>query len=113
MSLQRKRLAERIAQPTPQEVRAARFKAGLNQTQAAQLISTALAKPYHSWHPYELPLGTKYARPIPLAVWELFVLMTDQHPMFSLMENQAGHGKSTAIGRIPLPDTTPDQLSLL
>lgn len=77
-------ITERIYQPTPEEVRAARDKVGLTQTQAAQLISPAQITPYRSWQCYEVAEGQKGGRVIPLAVWELFLLLTDQHPSLKL-----------------------------
>jgi len=77
-------ITERIRQPSPDEVRAARDRAGLTQAQAAQLISPAQIKPYRSWQCYEVPEGQKGGRAIPLAVWELFLLLTEQHPSLTL-----------------------------
>ncbi len=83
-----KPITERIAQPTPDEVRSTREKAGLTQTQAAQLVSTAKTAGYKTWAGYETPAGhpgqRSNHRAIPLAVWELFLLLTNQHPTFSL-----------------------------
>jgi hypothetical protein len=73
-------ILERIAQPTPEEVRAARKKAGLTQAEAAQLVSPAQGTPYRSWQSYEVATGKPGARVIPLAAWELFLLLTNQHP---------------------------------
>lgn len=77
-------ISDRIEQPTPEEVRQARDKAGLTQTQAAQLVSPAQVKPYRSWQCYEVAAGQKSGRAIPLAVWELFLLLTNQHPSMAL-----------------------------
>ena len=77
-------ITERVTQPTPEDVRQARDRAGLTQTQAAQLISPAQLKPYRSWQCYEVAAGQKGGRAIPLAVWELFLLLTEQHPSLAL-----------------------------
>ena len=60
------------------------MNAGLTQTEAAELISPAQIKPYRSWQGYETAEGQKDGRAIPLAVWELFLLLTNQHPTLVL-----------------------------
>ncbi len=77
-------IGKRITQPTPEEVRAARKAAGLTQGEAGELISPALVKPYRNWQSYEVRSGGAGARAIPLASWELFLLLTNQHPRFIL-----------------------------
>ncbi len=78
------RITARVAQPEPAEVRQARERAGLTQAQAAQLISPSTTKPYRTWQNYETPPGRTDHRPIPLAAWELFLLLTQQHPRLKL-----------------------------
>lgn len=86
---------ERLPQPTPEEVRAARKAAGLNQTQAAQLIGPAGAKGYRTWQRFEYPVGNKDHRAIHPGLWELFLLLTDQHPTLKLTRKRsASTGKS-------------------
>lgn len=86
-----KPIIERIGQPTPEEVRQAREKAGLTQTQAAELVSAAMTAPYKTWAGYETPAGESRKksnhRAIPLVVWELFLLMTDQHLTMMVSSN--------------------------
>lgn len=80
-----KPLIERIAQPTPQEVREARKAAGLTQAQAAALISPAQGKSsYRAWQVYEVEIGQPDHRAISLPTWELFLLLTDQHTTMRL-----------------------------
>jgi DNA-binding XRE family transcriptional regulator len=74
------RIASRIAQPTPAEIRLARARAGLSQTEAAALVSTADKAAYKTWAGYEQPVGNRNHRAIPLAAWGLFLLLTGQHP---------------------------------
>ena len=78
-------ISERIVQPTPVDVRSAREAAGLTQTQAAALVSPARVASYKTWSAYELEDGNPNRRSIPLAVWELFLLMTGQHPSMRLI----------------------------
>ena len=78
-------IAERVAVPGPDEIRLAREKAGLTQTQAALLVSTAGAKPHRTWQNYEAPRESRDHRPIRLATWELFLLMTNQHPALAVV----------------------------
>ncbi len=86
-------ITERITQPSPDEIRAARERARLNQTQAAGLVSPATAAGYKTWSGYEQPAGTRNHRAIPLAAWELFLLLTNQHPTKHL-KNGASTGES-------------------
>jgi len=83
-----KPITERINQPTPNAVRQAREKAGLTQSQAAELVSPAVTAPYKTWAGYETPASEpgrrSNHRAIPLATWELFLLLTDQHPSMRL-----------------------------
>lgn len=83
-----KTIVERISQPSASEVRIARKKVKLTQAGAAQLISPAQSSPYRSWQSYEVPEGQAGARAIPLATWELFLLLTDQHPTMRLISRQ-------------------------
>jgi len=86
-----KPITERLNQPTPTEVRIAREHAGLTQAQAAELVSTAKTKPYRTWSGYEIAdIENVNARAIPLATWELFLLLTDQHPAMKLSFRKAG-----------------------
>lgn len=80
-----KNISDRIQQPSPAQIRQARKAVGLTQAQAAQLISPAQSKPYRSWQSYEVAEGMPTARAIPLASWELFLLLTDQHPNMKLV----------------------------
>lgn len=83
-------IGERIARPTPEEVRAARKRANLTQTQAAQLISPATSRgAYRTWQAYEVAVGKDGHNDIPLVVWELFLLLTDQHPTLKLVQKRA------------------------
>ena len=63
-----------------------REAAGLTQTQAAALVSPAKVASYKTWSAYELEEGNPNRRVIPLAVWELFLLLTDQHPTMQVRE---------------------------
>lgn len=78
-------IVERVAQPSPKEVRMARLSANLSQAQAAQLVSGALSQPYRTWQGYEVAEGKAGHRAIPLATWELFLLLTDQHASYRLV----------------------------
>jgi hypothetical protein len=74
--------------PSPEEIRAARKHAGLTQTAAGQLVTNAGAKAYRTWQRYEAPLGHPEHRPIPIGLWELFLLLTDQHPTHRMVKKQ-------------------------
>jgi hypothetical protein len=78
-------ILSRIAAPTPGQVRLARERAGLTQTGAALLVSTAGTRPHRTWQNYEAPVDSHSHRPISLATWELFLLLTNQHPEMALV----------------------------
>lgn len=80
----------RVTAPTPEQIRQARKAAQLTQAQAAQLVSPAQCQPYRTWQGYEVALGAKGHRAIPLATWELFLLLTDQHPTLQAMPRTLG-----------------------
>lgn len=83
--MRNKPLSERITQPTPEEVRAARKAVALTQAQATALISTAHGESsYRVWQSWETPAELGNHRPIPLLSWEAFLLLTGQHPLLEL-----------------------------
>lgn len=61
-----------LEQPTRAEVRAARLKAELTQTQAGELVHASL-KTWQNWESE----GAE-GRKMPLAAWELFLIKTSQ-----------------------------------
>ena len=77
-------ITARIEQPGPDIVRRARCRAGLGQAEAAQLISSATSAPHRVWQNFEA-IGSNH-RDISPAAWELFLLLTDQHPALRLVE---------------------------
>ncbi len=87
-------ILDRLNQPTPEQIREARRRAKLNQLQAAKLVSGALKQPYRTWQGYEAEVGMDGHRAIPLSVWELFLLMTDQHPAFKLVPRYPKNDKT-------------------
>lgn len=60
------------ANPTPEQVRAARERAGLTQTDAAVLVHTTL----RTWQQWEAEAGTVGHRSMHPAFWELFTIKT-------------------------------------
>lgn len=58
--------------PLPAEVRAAREKAGLTQTESAELVHGTL----RAWQGWEAPTGQPAARKMHPGLWELFQLKT-------------------------------------
>ncbi len=93
-----KPISERVQQPTPQEIRSARKAAGLTQVQAAALVSPAQGKSsYRAWQIYEVDAGKPDHRTIPLPTWELFLLLTHQHPTLKVSRRRVpSTGKSEA-----------------
>lgn len=83
-------IASRVSSPDPDEVRTARERAGLTQAQAAEMVSPAQKVPYKTWAAYELPIGNPNRRSIPLASWELFLLLTGQHATIRAVFRESG-----------------------
>ncbi len=81
-------ITDRIEEPTPEEVRAARERAGLNQESAGALVSAA-GQPRRTWEKWEKPVDFDNHRAMPLATWELFLLLTDQHPSLKLTKRRS------------------------
>ncbi|MDN8102629.1 hypothetical protein [Burkholderia multivorans] len=77
--------SNKLPRPSPEQVRAARKAADLSQTEASQLVSDAGAKGYRTWQRYEATLRSADHRSIPNAIWELFLLLTDQHPTHKMV----------------------------
>lgn len=71
--------------PSPEEVRAVRKRLKLTQLDAAQITSIAEGKSYRSWQNFETDKGKPNHRQIPRATWELFLLLTNQHPYYCLV----------------------------
>ena len=91
-----KPINERISSPTPQDVREARAAAGLTQAQAAALVSPAKGKSsYRAWQVYEVEVGQPDHRTIPLPTWELFLLLTGQHPTMKLTKKRAPYTRNS------------------
>lgn len=87
----------RLPVPSPGEIKAARKAAGLTQQGAATLVSRSTAKAYRAWQGYEADVASSAHREIPAAVWELFMLLTDQHPAARLAPRrvQTARGEET------------------
>ncbi len=82
-------IIERIAHPSPEEVRQTRENASLTQSQAAEMVSPAKLAAYKTWAGYETPKGQKNHRAIPLSTWELFLLLINQHPSLKLSKKKS------------------------
>lgn len=63
-----------IEQPAPDDIKAAREHAGDTQAQAAARVHANL----RTWQSWEDSSGSKNARAIPLAAWELYLIKTGQ-----------------------------------
>ena len=74
-----------LCNPSPEEVREVRKRLNLTQREAAQVTSVTEGKSYRSWQNFETPAGMKNHRQIPRGTWELFLLLTNQHPHYSLV----------------------------
>lgn len=73
-------ITERTSQPTPDEIRRIREAAGLTQAQAASMILPSGR--FQTWMEYELPPDHANHHAIPVAAWELFLLLVRQHPFW-------------------------------
>jgi hypothetical protein len=84
------RIADRVQQPTPAAVRAARKTAKLTQAEASLMVADVpAARAERTWQNYEADVGKSTHRAIPLATWELFLLLTGQHPALELVQRPA------------------------
>lgn len=72
--------ATKMVDDSPAAIRAARTAAGLTQAQAAQLVGLG---DQARWAEYESSTNKRARRP-GSAVWQLFLLLTDQHPTHKL-----------------------------
>lgn len=80
-----KLLNERIGAPAPADIRTARLAANLTQAEAALLVADVLPdRAERTWQNYEADIHKSHHRAIPLATWELFLLLTNQHPSLAL-----------------------------
>lgn len=75
-------ITNRIGQPTPDEVRFTRESIGLTATEAGRMVSSAV-NAYSIWSGYETK-DQRRSRQIPLATWELFLLLNNRHPMYRM-----------------------------
>lgn len=82
-----------IRQPTKEEVRAARRAAGHTQAQAAETVHLGTSQ---RWHEYEAG-----ERNIDVSRWELYLLLTGQHP--SLKVNIRKVPKRPPVAEAPPP----------
>jgi hypothetical protein len=57
--------------------------------QAAKLVSPSKTKPYRTWQNYKIEAGQNGHRSIPLSTWEIFPLLTDQHPTHQMLSRDA------------------------
>ena len=64
--------------PIPHEIKRYRIDAGLTQPQAAALCGVAL----RTWKGYETPLMSQHSRIPSPAIWGLFLLALDKHPIY-------------------------------
>lgn len=67
-----------VQPPIPQEIKSMRIAHGLTQPQAAALCGVAL----RTWKGYETPLMSQHSRIPSPAVWGLFLLALDKHPIY-------------------------------
>jgi DNA-binding XRE family transcriptional regulator len=61
--------------PTPQQIKAARINCDCTQTEAAELCGVTT----RAWQLWEAD-----DRKIPWATWQLFLIKTNQHPIYGL-----------------------------
>lgn len=80
---------QKLPPPSPEDIREARKRSDLSQTEAGQLVTDAGKKAYRTWQRYESPVGNPDHRAIPIGLWELFLLLTDQHPTHRMVSRDA------------------------
>lgn len=65
--------------PTPSEITATRQAAGWTQAKSAHMVHVAIG----TWKQYESGIRTPH-----VALWELYLLKTGQHPTHTIAEKQ-------------------------
>lgn len=70
-------MAHTIHQPTPDEIRAARERAGHSAEAAGAVVHTD----GRTWRRWELGPGFESGRAMPLTAWELYLLKTGQRKL--------------------------------
>ena len=70
--------------PDPLVIRDARERANLTQAQAAQLVTGSQQASYRTWQNYEAAADKVQHRDIHPSVWSMFLLLTEQHPIYKL-----------------------------
>lgn len=98
-----KTISQRVSQPSPDLIKEVRQNAKLTQADAAAIILGEDDGSYRRWVGYETPIADVSHVPIPLAMWELFLLITSQHRHFIIarreMVQPTGSGKATSQTR--------------
>ena len=74
--------AAKACDDSPVAVRTAREAAGLSQADAARAVDLSSRA---RWHAYENAKATGVARRPGFATWQLFLLLTGQHPTHKLV----------------------------
>ncbi|WP_458134741.1 antitoxin VbhA family protein [Paracidovorax citrulli] len=102
--------------PTPEEIRSARKRCGLTQTQAGALLHTSC----RTWQQWEADPGTKDHRAMHPAFWELFRLKVasalpflegNDMTIFSKAQRRIAHDQALASTRIEGHKPTPQFLA--
>lgn len=76
-----------IRPPSPDEIRASRDAAGITQDAAARLIGLSSQS---RWAEYEAGMKVPGA-----ALWELWLLLVDQHPSMRLTRRRGSGGRAS------------------
>lgn len=76
-------ITERVQRPAPDEIRMLRTKCGLTQEQAAMMLKES--GHYQAWCSHEAREDLMRHHKISLAEWELFLLLTGEHPLYRLV----------------------------
>ena len=67
-----------LTQPTPDEIRALVQESGLSRSTAAELVHASR----RTWDKWTTRADSNDNRPMPIAVWELFLIKTGNHPSY-------------------------------
>lgn len=81
---------ERVSVPDPEDIRRLRQECNLSIKKAAEMVM--LSGRYTTWMGYERPRGHKDHHEIPLATWELFLLLTGRHPSLKVGKRYGSGG---------------------
>jgi putative transcriptional regulator len=72
---------------TPAQIQQARAVAGHTQQEADEVVGLSGPSAGRTWRRWEADMGTPSRREMPPGLFELYLLKTEQHPVFELTQH--------------------------